>query len=81
MGHIARGVTSKLANFDSHRSSALLRVMRLIVFEILLRAFLHINNTSCLWLLSKDHTENTVPHCTVNRTKQKTLFPCCSHYL
>jgi hypothetical protein len=48
MGHIACGVTSKLAIFYSHRSSALLRVMRLIVFEIKLNAFLHINNTSRL---------------------------------
>jgi hypothetical protein len=41
MGHVACGVTSGLVIFYSHRSSALLRVMRLILFEIQLNAFLH----------------------------------------
>jgi hypothetical protein len=34
MGHIALGVTSALAVFVSHCSNVILRVMRLIVFEI-----------------------------------------------
>jgi hypothetical protein len=48
MGQFAWGVTSDLAIFDSHRSSALLRVMRLIVFEIKSNALLHIGSlVSC----------------------------------
>jgi hypothetical protein len=41
MGHIAWGVTSVLRIFVSHRSSAFLRVIRLIVFVTKLTAVLH----------------------------------------
>jgi hypothetical protein len=41
MGHIAWGVTSALLTFVSHRSSALIRVIRLIAFETQLAAALH----------------------------------------
>jgi hypothetical protein len=41
MGHIAWGVTSVLLIFVSHRSSAFLEVIRLIVFVTQLTAVLH----------------------------------------
>jgi hypothetical protein len=41
MGHIALGVTSMIPIFVSHRSSALLRDIRLIDFETQLTAVLH----------------------------------------
>jgi hypothetical protein len=39
MGQVAWGVSSELAIFYSHRLSAPLQVMRLIIFEIQLNAF------------------------------------------
>jgi hypothetical protein len=48
MGRIAWGVTPELAIFYSHLSSALLWVMRLIVFEIQFNASLHVGSlVSC----------------------------------
>jgi hypothetical protein len=60
MGQIALGVTSVLPIFVSHRSSAFLRVNRLIDFVTQLTAALSVILGISLYSRVTDHTENTV---------------------
>jgi hypothetical protein len=63
MGHISYGGTSALHIFVSHRSSAFLRVIRLIAFETQLTAVLHAGSLVCC------HNFRSLCLCFNNRSK------------